>query len=1425
MSLVNWDNLKEYKTNQNKSFEELCYQLVYEEHSSQGQLTSIDDSGGGDGVEFFLELPNGDVWGWQCKFFGRLSESGRKTQIKKSLQKAYDTHGNNLKKWVLCSQLTFTNEERTWFKDTLPTSINGGRIVLPENNDVALEHFGDSKIINLLRKYPDINRYFFADKVLDLDWFKSKFDLVSNLTIIKTKYLNGLHVSGQADETVIQILSDPRLAEIIGERKKVLEVDRFLIEFDESIASIQKHDFSDEFRKDYLKVSEFLFSNEHPSIIKRGNNILDRVQELLLEEDTKSLSALIDDILTYKQELTEFYTGYSAFRDQEEIPSFHWDAEEEEKDEAIKQKIKKCREIALGPYFTLRNYMDAYLGIFHCLEYRHLNDVHISGGASKGKTHLAANIVEHQISNDKPALFIFGKNFRTNRPLKEQLKELLDLPGDWSVTEFLGALNVSGRLNNTKAVLLIDGLNESIHWKNIWGTNLEMLINEINQNYPNVLLITTYRESYERELFPDDYFYITEDNWQKRTRVDGFTGENLNEAIERYFSHYDIKLLNSSSAMNHFSEPLYLKIFCEAKKGQEVSFQNEDLFDVFDQYLEKSNINVVENLGLPLKYNKKFSQNILSSISRRLWDESGRSVDLSSIMPDLMKEEQLVAFEGEDLLIFRDWGEQEVITFTYDLLNGYLIAKLLVEDISSYTALKQFVSSDKFKKELITRETLHPLYNDILRCFAVLIIKRFGLSIYNEEIDAKLKRYILSSLFEINTEVVIQNSDESIQIVVDSFNDAENKDRVFNLFTNTELDIEHPLNFNLLSDLLLGLSMADRDITWTEYIRKEYGRYSSERLRNFIVNFESACKDQEITSDKIHIAAKKVMWLLTSTNREMRDNATKAIYYYGRRYIAEFIKLIEFSLSVNDPYVWERILGALYGVILAKHNEQTSSDFREKILKELAHRLYELVFAPDAPHGTTHIIARDYARRSIEICLVQHPGLLSEEQITHIKPPYSFGGIRSWGEYDYGEKDYGYDEPIRMDFSNYTIGAIVPDGGSYSDPPEKQKVRRQIYWRIFDLGWDNEKFKKAEKRLSEQSYYNSRTEKAKTERYGKKYSWIAFFEIYGYREDNDLVKEDWPDFRPSESDIDPTFPELPENKPFIEEDFLGDRSIGLVNWLNNSKKPSLKPYLVMKDLNNENEDWVCLDGFISQKDEEHNREQFVFVRGMLIKNEDCSEFLKQLENGDFMHNRIPRISENYYTFAGEMNTLEDATYDNLKEVRFKIDRIKRVVKKDEEGYYPEAVFGENGFRMEYPQQREIEETITNDFEYLAPVAEYNWESHHSSTNQAGHQCVLSKEISFQLNLVNAPQTFDLFEKDGKLATINVRYYEDYHTNQHFLYLRKDLFEKFITGGDYKLIWGIWGEKRLYFKEYGASRDFGLKNKTEVYKVFKEIESY
>ena len=94
--MIDWSELKTYQGSKYRSFEELCYQIAKEIHGKKGQFTSIDDSGGGDGVEFYMTLPNGDQWGWQAKFYHnptpRLNVSNRKQSIEGSLKKACQTH-------------------------------------------------------------------------------------------------------------------------------------------------------------------------------------------------------------------------------------------------------------------------------------------------------------------------------------------------------------------------------------------------------------------------------------------------------------------------------------------------------------------------------------------------------------------------------------------------------------------------------------------------------------------------------------------------------------------------------------------------------------------------------------------------------------------------------------------------------------------------------------------------------------------------------------------------------------------------------------------------------------------------------------------------------------------------------------------------------------------------------------------------------------------------------------------------------------------------------------------------------------------------------------------------------------------------------------------------------------------------------------
>ena len=64
--MIDWSKLKHYKSDKYKSFEELCFQIAKVLHGHKGRFTSVDDSGGGDGIEFYMTLPNGDEWGWQA---------------------------------------------------------------------------------------------------------------------------------------------------------------------------------------------------------------------------------------------------------------------------------------------------------------------------------------------------------------------------------------------------------------------------------------------------------------------------------------------------------------------------------------------------------------------------------------------------------------------------------------------------------------------------------------------------------------------------------------------------------------------------------------------------------------------------------------------------------------------------------------------------------------------------------------------------------------------------------------------------------------------------------------------------------------------------------------------------------------------------------------------------------------------------------------------------------------------------------------------------------------------------------------------------------------------------------------------------------------------------------------------------------------
>lgn len=1395
---ANLDNLLLYKDDKKKSFEELCYQICKEEYATSGKFTPVDDSGGGDGVEFYLTTKDNEIWGWQCKFFDRLNDGGRKEQIKKSLKRAYQTHGSKLKKWFLCSKKSWTPQEKEWFEDKLGNSICEKDKVLPDNHNVELIHWGDSDMLSLLSKHINIYNFFFNDKIISFDWFRTKASEVFSKSSIKIKYISDVHTECQAQEEVYRIIGGKHLALVMQERYDTLNVDKFILEFEQNIQDLETFEINPEYQPIFEEIKPFILANK--KIISEGKVLIVKEIDVLKRESLEETIDLTDITNKYIDKIREFYSHYSSYKDSILIKPINWDTEKEE-DKNKKQVLKENREILFNTYFTLKSYIRPFINILDSIEQIKQQELHITGGASKGKTHLVANIFEKHIEENKPAIFLSGKDFISTLTIEEQILSLLDIPRDWIFAKFLDILNYYGRVYDTKSLIIIDGLNESIYWKTLWESGLENLISKI-ASYKNITLITTYRESYEDQLFPNGYFFSDFKNYIKRSYVDGFENDNIDEAIRKYAQYYNVTINNQSDAVYYFqNEPLCLRIFCETKKGKTVDLLQESLFDVFDQYIKKRNENILNILNKNLRYNQYFLVQHLEYIANYLWEYNVSSIPFSELIPGKLKEDELFAIESEDLLVFPDWRRgKETLSFTYDLLAGYIIAKNILAQCKNKNEYITLLS-DNLKAKLLSNDSRHPLFEDILHCLCILSIKKFGL-IYDEIDTAPYCKYVINSIYEINPNDIADNESKIKTYINNLFN--QYSDSILHKSSSIEFDINHPLNFNYTSDLLKTLSTSDRDLLWSEEIRKEYECYHYRDIKSLIEKFEKNCRGEQELRGMIHLAAKQVMWCLTSTNQKLRYNATRALYFYGKKYPIEFCDLFHYSSDINDIYVFERMLAIAYGIALSFQDKNTEKTNIEGFLFPISREIYSVVFSENRTIKTTHILVRDFARNTIKVSLLHNPSFFSKvekEQIFNTVQTITKDDINKWNEVE------SCGGPIEMDFSNYTLGSIIPDGHSYSNPPLKKKARWYLYNRINEFGWTKDKFSDIDKKIASNRYsYSRHNDSSKIDRYGKKYSWIAYYEVAGILDNISLLENEWRNYRVVNADIDPTFPEKTKEYKLKLDDFLGNRNVESDEWLKAEDPIDINNCLYGKLLKEDN--FICAYGFFCSENKLIKRKRFTFIRPIIVRENDKSRIVELLNKQDIGGRWIPEIQTNDECFAGEINCWDEATYSNWVDLSFEVGTTtQRATKAEAEpelqySHIQQLLYNLDLMSNDIPNEEveyiDVPRKQTENFKVLLPTMEYN----HGNVFSCGTSKIISKEISFFANLEYQPQSFDLIDKNGNIASIGTVYNKsDYNNSQGFLFIRKDILDNYLEKNNMSMIWCIWGEKDVSEQPY------------------------
>ncbi len=988
-------------------------------------------------------------------------------------------------------------------------------------------------------------------------------------------------------------------------------------------------------------------------------------------------------------------------------------------------------------------------------------NISLIGGPGVGKTHISFNLYETLIHMKTPSIFLFGSDFKKESPLSTQILEQIDC-SNYSWDEFLTIVNKKAKKKKVKFSIIIDGVNESLingRFPSIWKNNLPELINNL-KNFKNIVLITTYRPNY-RDMIYDK----TQNLEEEIIEIHGFRENDIRKLVEKFFSHYQIKVSQITEyCYRIFLWPLILKIYCEMNQGRTLgNLTNINIVDLYQEYFKIINKKITDRLNLhatsPIFYDN------INIVNQYLWENNATEIKADKFHQIIQKTKYTISDGSlseilvDNILFQYVIEEEEYVKYPFDQLAGFSIGKWIIEN--NLIDLRTFACSKDIQEKLFLPNTLHPLALDIKMFISLILWNNHSTSPFKFDIFIQNPLIPMEMAFYIDTEFLNQKEIHDIfKLNLNILIEKKGMLEVYKLFLIQIRDIAHPLHLKFYVDFIIGMEMVDRDLRWSEMIRLNYNFFLNE-VKSFIKNVENT-KNVEILHEKVKIIA----LLCTTTIRNYRNRVTFALLKYGLKFPEKYHELMQNACNWNDPYISERILAAYYGIVMTKHsilnNEQFISLFSNK-----SRWIFENFFSSSSPYSTTHFLVRQYARFIIEVSILHQSDLLTPTEHQMIEPPYSQGGIRIWGEKERhdvwgGSYDPHGPMPINdLNFGTYTIGYLVPGHGAHQTEPEFLLTMRNMYWRLSELGYHSDLFGEIDSIIDRRQYRTYNDEIGKIDRYGKKYSWIAYYELAGYRIDNNNVDENIDKFRISEYKIDPSFPILPVKSDDLKKvNFLKGINRDVWKWI--LKRISYLPFIKLskrKEIQNENGPWILIGAFPLQKNKKLKRELSARIIGGI--------FIKSDENDTVEHiNHELRDFRGYFEwvplnniFAGEIPWITDIEeLDERVSAKFS-DKI---------------------------------ETITSSYSF------------NENENSFEIENVFIPSIDFLkcLNLKKHGRFFEFLSKNGEKISITV-HVDKFESS--FCYIHIDALKKYLRMKNAIFFQYIWGERKLHWQEYIEKR--------------------
>lgn len=1010
---IDWKEIRTLKGSQQNGFEELCSQVARFEIPQEASF--IRNGTPDAGVEFYAVLPDNSEWGWQAKYFDSLGDS-QWLQLDKSIKTALEKHPL-LRRYFVCVPLDLPDARigrQQSARQKWETHVKKWKCWATKcKMDVDFVYWGSHELLILLAAPKNVGllHFWFNVRVFDEAWFKARLN--EAVKAAGPRYTPEIHVD-------LPIAAD---FEAFGRT----------VYFFDGIKSHARniHDKLRNFRYTSSKNTVEVTDTHTLSLISQVTSLTDHILA-----DLSGISVQPVGELPFQKISSQVITT-NAVAEKLERSLYDYEREYENK-QANQKDDKKQSNYSINPLQDRR-----YKLIDLQRELRSLNEslenasrlassnlLLLTGDAGTGKTHLLCDIANRRINEGCPTILLMGQRFISESEPWTQVLQQLDLQG-LSVEEFVSTLETAAQTAGCRALVLIDALNEGAG-RLIWPSHLAAFLAHLERS-PWIGVVFSLRSSYEQLI-------VSEDIHERAARVKhyGFADYEYN-ATRIFFSHYGLELPSTPLLAPEFRNPLFLKTLCRGLKESGNSRLPRGFHGItatFQLFLEAIN----DKLARELSFNSRVP------LVRQTLDEFARTlVSIGESCLTLAKAEEVV----NKFLPGRD--------FDHSLYHSLVSEGILMEEIawrqdetSEYVV---FIAYERFADHLIVSSLLDAHMDT--QSPETAFVEGAPLSFLCDP-----QQYIASGLLEALCLQIPELTGKELIEVAPAVGDQENIGRAFrnsliwratrafsnatldslNKMIRTEYDLretidvlltiatlpEHPLNATFLDRRLREDSMPDRDAWWSIYIHEAWNTHGAvDRL----VDWASTVTQQDILDDEtIDLCSTALAWMLTTSNRFLRDNATKALVSLLTGRLDAVIKFIEKFANVNDLYVTERVYAVAYGVAMFNHDSQK--------VGSLAKCVYSQVFATGKPPA--HILLRDYARGVIERALYlganidinkdyilpphqsSWPAIPNDEDIKPFLPNWSCGSYDS-GDIEWARNQIG-SSVMDGDFAHYVIG-------------------------------------------------------------------------------------------------------------------------------------------------------------------------------------------------------------------------------------------------------------------------------------------------------------------------------------------------------------------------------------------------------------------